>query len=63
MDAVEKRCILWPSDWKEDIIKLSSVLSSYKDELKTANSEQKERQQQLHPIRTVRFSQLYCIVS
>ena len=49
--AIEKRCILWPAQWKEDLIKMSSSLSTYAKELEEAN--QQSRHLMLHPSRTI----------
>ena len=53
LKIVEKRCILWPSQWKEDIVQISSSLSSYVTELAKSNDSQQERQMQLHPARQI----------
>ena len=51
--AIEKRCILWPAQWKEDLIKMSSSLSTYAKELEEANEHQQSRHLMLHPSRTI----------
>ena len=51
--AIEKRCILWPAQWKEDLIKMSSSLSTYAKELEEANEHQQIRHLMLHPSRTI----------
>lgn len=48
--AVDNKKILWPVEWKEDILTLSSSLSSYARELNGANESQAKRQSSLHPI-------------
>ena len=51
LNILDKRCILWPSKWREDILQISSSLSSYVTELSVSNDAQQERQLQLHPAR------------
>ena len=51
ISAVENDLIRWPDDWKEDIVRLSSSLSSYARSLRQANQAQQSRQSKLHPVR------------
>ena len=53
LNIVDKRCILWPAQWKDDIVQISSSLSSYVTELSNSNDGQQERQLQLHPAREI----------
>ena len=51
--VIEKQSIFWPEEWKEDILKLSSSLSSYGQALKRSNDVQHKNQSQLYPVRQI----------
>ena len=53
IDAIEDSSIIWPTAWKDDIVELSSSVSSYATWLQGSNKDQKSRQSQLHPVRTL----------
>ena len=40
MEALEKRAIVWPEEWKKNIVDLGASLTSHSEELKTANENQ-----------------------
>ena len=50
---VEKRTIVWPGEWKNDILDLCSVLLSYAEEMSQATTKQESWQSQLVPARQV----------
>ena len=50
---LEKRPLVWPVNWHDDILLLSETFSSYQTMLNDANSSQKERQSELYPARQV----------
>ena len=37
MKALEKRTIVWPEEWRKDIVDLDASLTFYSKELKAAN--------------------------
>ena len=49
MEALEKCAIVWPEEWRKDIVDLAAPLTSYSEELKVANGNQQSRQPQLYP--------------
>ena len=51
IEAINNDSINWPRSWKDDIIALSSSLSSYSKWLKSSNDNQQARQSLLHPVR------------
>ena len=55
MEALEKHAIVWPEEWKKDIVDLGASLTSYSKELKAANENQQNRQSQLYPSLEVRI--------
>ena len=55
MEALEKRAVVWPEEWKKNIVDLGASLTSYSEELKAANENQQRKQSQLYPSREVRI--------
>ena len=55
MEALEKRAIVWPEEWKKNIVDLGASLTSHSEELKAANENQQSWQSQLYPWREVRI--------
>ena len=54
--ALENSTVIWPENWRNDILEISSSLSSYAEYLKQANNEQQKRQSALHPVRQVPYN-------
>ena len=50
---VEKHTILWPGEWKSNLLNLSSSLLPYAKELSQATTKQESRQPQSVPARQV----------
>ena len=59
MEAIEKHAIVWPEEWKKNIVDLGASLTSYNKELKVANENQQNRQSQLYPLREVTIFHKY----
>ena len=37
MEALEEHAIVWPEEWRKDIVDLGASLTSYSEEFKVAN--------------------------